>query len=134
MQPVMQYRQLGNTGLRVSLVGLGTVKLGRNVGVRYPHNFTIPDDAQAARLLDTARELGINLLDTAPAYGSSEARLGALLGAQRDDWVLSTKVGERFEALRSVSASTFVPVRCSRCTVRIALPPVLDGGNDSCGV
>jgi aryl-alcohol dehydrogenase-like predicted oxidoreductase len=40
--------------------------------------------------------LGINLLDTAPAYGSSEERLGQLLGKLRKQWVISTKVGEEF--------------------------------------
>lgn len=82
----------------VSLLGLGTVKLGRREGVRYPAPFELPDDSAAERLLDTARELGINLLDTAPAYGSSEERLGRLLRGRRNDWLISTKVGERFEA------------------------------------
>lgn len=89
-------RPLGNTGIQVPLLGLGTVKLGRRDGVKYPEPFELPDDAAARRLLDTARELGINLLDTAPAYGSSEARLGRLLLDQRNDWLLATKVGETF--------------------------------------
>jgi len=81
----------------VSLLGLGTVKLGRRDGVKYPEPFELPDDAEVERLLDTARELGINLLDTAPAYGSSEARLGRLLRGRRNDWLIATKVGEHFE-------------------------------------
>ena len=89
-------RPLGHTGMSVSLLGLGTVKFGRNQGVRYPEPFEVPDDAAAARLLGLARELGINLLDTAPAYGESEARLGRLLGGQRNRWLISTKVGETF--------------------------------------
>jgi aryl-alcohol dehydrogenase-like predicted oxidoreductase len=97
----MIYRTLGHTGMRVSLLGLGTVKLGRDQGVRYPSAFRIPDDAAAARLLDCARDLGINLLDTAPAYGSSEARLGELLRGRRAEWILCTKVGETFEEGRS---------------------------------
>jgi len=97
----MERRALGHTGLDVSLLGLGTVKLGRDAGVRYPRAFHIPDDDAACRLLDTASELGINLLDTAPAYGSSEARLGALLRGRRQRWVLCTKVGEEFENGRS---------------------------------
>jgi aryl-alcohol dehydrogenase-like predicted oxidoreductase len=90
-------RALGSTGLRVSAVGLGTVKLGRNLGVKYPANFALPDDRSASRLLAVARELGVNLLDTAPAYGSSEERLGRLLAGQRRDWVICSKVGEEFE-------------------------------------
>lgn len=91
------HRPLGDTGLLVSPLGLGTVKLGRDQGVKYPNGFTIPDDASARALLAQARELGINLLDTAPAYGVSEQRLGPLLRGQRDDWVIVSKVGEEFE-------------------------------------
>lgn len=93
----MDMRPLGTTGLRVSVLGLGTVKLGRDRGVRYPHPFTIPDDAAAAHLLDTANGLGINFLDTAPAYGTSESRLGHLLRGRRDRWIIATKAGEEFD-------------------------------------
>lgn len=88
-------RALPGTGLTVSALGLGTVKLGRNAQVKYPSAFTLPDDAAVRELLAQARDLGINLLDTAPAYGSSEERLGQLLG-NRSDWVLVTKTGEEF--------------------------------------
>lgn len=94
-------RALGNTGLQVSALGLGTVKLGRDRGVKYPDAYSLPDDRSAALLLDRARELGINLLDTAPAYGSSEQRLGRLLAGQRQHWLLCTKVGEEFANGRS---------------------------------
>ena len=92
----MELRALGRTGLQVSPVGLGTVKFGRNQQVKYPRGFDLPDDAHLRDLLAVARELGINLLDTAPAYGSAEERLGALLD-HADDWVIVTKVGEAFE-------------------------------------
>lgn len=95
------HRPLGDTGLRVSPLGLGTVKLGRDQGVKYPSGFTIPDDAEARHLLALARDLGINLIDTAPAYGRSEERLGPLLRGQRQDWVIVSKVGEEFEAGQS---------------------------------
>ena len=91
------HRPLGNTGLIVSPLGLGTVKLGRDQGVKYPNGFTIPDDAAARALLDQARALGINLIDTALAYGVSEQRLGPLLRGQREDWVIVSKVGEEFD-------------------------------------
>ena len=93
----MERREIGATGLWVSALGLGTVKLGRDQGVKYPTRFTIPDDRQARSLLSRAQQLGINLIDTAPAYGSSEQRLGELLGKTRPDWVICTKVGEEFE-------------------------------------
>lgn len=88
---------VADTGLEISAIGLGTVKLGRDQGVKYPHGFQIPDDTEATRLLALARELGINLIDTAPAYGRSEERLGPLLRGQRQEWVICTKVGEEFE-------------------------------------
>jgi len=91
------HRELGSSGIWVSPLGLGTVKLGRNQGVKYPAAFRIPDDNEARALLDNTRELGINLLDTAPAYGNSEERLGKLLRGQRAHWVIASKVGEEFE-------------------------------------
>jgi aryl-alcohol dehydrogenase-like predicted oxidoreductase len=93
-------RTLPGTDLRVSALGLGTVKIGRNEQVKYPQDFTIPDDTAVRRLLAQASTLGINLLDTAPAYGSSEERLGLLL-ERRQEWVLVTKVGEEFSDGRS---------------------------------
>ncbi len=92
-----EYRTLGSTGLRISPLGLGTVKLGRDRQVKYPSPFVIPDDTQAAALLACAQECGINLIDTAPAYGTSEERLGVLLDGQRDQWIIVTKVGEEFD-------------------------------------
>lgn len=88
-------RALGTTGINVSPIGLGTVKIGRDKGVKYPQPFTIPDDSAVSRLLATAYELGINTLDTAPAYGDSEERLGRLL-TNRADWVIVSKAGETF--------------------------------------
>lgn len=108
----MKRRRLGSTDLLVSPVGLGTVKLGRNTGVRYPEPFAIPDDAQVRELLATACALGINLLDTAPAYGDSEARLGRLI-EQRDDWLLCTKVGEEFDGQTSRFDFSPAPIRAS---------------------
>ena len=91
------HRPLGSTGLSVSPLGLGTVKIGRNQGVKYPSGFELPDDQQVRDLLALARDAGINLLDTAPAYGTSEQRLGPLLNGQRHEWVLCSKVGEEFD-------------------------------------
>lgn len=95
--PLPQRLLFGTTG--VSLIGLGTVKLGRTAGLKYPaHQLRteLPTDEQALALLTQARQLGINLIDTAPAYGVAEERLGALLPrvAPRDQWVIVTKVGE----------------------------------------
>jgi aryl-alcohol dehydrogenase-like predicted oxidoreductase len=92
---MIQKKMLGNTGISVSQIGLGTVKFGRNQKIYYPDAFTLPSDKEILALLDCAQELGINILDTAPAYGTSEERLGKLLN-DRQHWILCTKVGEEF--------------------------------------
>ena len=97
----MEYRPLGATGIDVSVLGLGTVKLGRDSGVNYSRPFRLPTMREARRLIDRAHALGINLMDTAPAYGTSEERLGELLAGQRQRWVIVTKVGEEFDGMRS---------------------------------
>jgi len=96
----MELRELGRTGLRVSPIGLGTTKLGRTQAVKYPGPFELPSDERIGELLETARGFGVNLIDTAPAYGTSEERLGALL-TNRSDWVIVTKAGEDFVDGRS---------------------------------
>jgi len=87
---------LGSTDILVSPIGLGTVKFGRNQQVNYPQGFELPSDQAIKDLLACAKELGINLLDTAPAYGISEERLGPLIKADREHWIIATKVGEEF--------------------------------------
>ena len=98
----MVQRRLGKTGLAVSPIGLGTTKFGRNTDVRYPTPFDLPSDNQVEELLQAALDLGVNLIDTAPAYGESERRLGAFIAGQRDRWVLCTKCGEQYENGRSI--------------------------------
>ena len=84
----MQYRLLGRTGLRVSLLGLGTggpSRLGQSKGM--------PGEEQD-RLVRRCMELGINLFDTSEHYGRSEEILGrALAGVPRPSYVLATKWG-----------------------------------------
>jgi aryl-alcohol dehydrogenase-like predicted oxidoreductase len=104
---MLKKKLLGNTTLSVSAIGLGTVKFGRNTGVNYPQTFALPTDQEILNLLACARDLGINLLDTAPAYGNSEERLGALLKHARRDWIISTKVGEDF--VNGASLHDFTP-------------------------
>lgn len=94
-------RRLGHTGLMVSPLGLGTTKLGRNTGVKYRESFTLPSDQRVGELLTTLLELGVNLIDTAPAYGDSERRIGTFLDTYRDQLVVCTKCGERYENDRS---------------------------------
>ena len=85
----------------VSVIGWGAFKIGRNEGIKYPTPYDLPSDAEANRLIHAVVDMGIGVIDTAPAYGLSEARLGAALGAARERIFLSTKAGERFEDGRS---------------------------------
>ncbi|MEX1200417.1 MAG: aldo/keto reductase [Methylophaga sp.] len=113
-------KTIANTGLNVSVLGLGTVKLGRDKGVKYPQSFTIPDDATALALLDQAWDLGINLIDTAPAYGNSEQRLGELLPQLLHDFVICSKAGELFDNQTGESSFDFSPDGLKR-SVEISL-------------
>ena len=97
----MLRRPLGTTGIEVSPLGLGTVKFGRNTGINYSRRHELPSDGRIADLLAAAQRQGVNLLDTAPAYGSSEARLGEAIEGHRDDWILCTKAGEVFDGVAS---------------------------------
>ncbi|MDX1490918.1 MAG: aldo/keto reductase [Pseudohongiellaceae bacterium] len=94
---ILPKRQLGDTGLLVSSLGLGTVKFGRNSGVKYPSSFKLPNDDAVRNIIAMCKERGVNLIDTAPAYGHSEERLGQLL-TDRKDWLICTKVGEEFDS------------------------------------
>ncbi len=81
----MRYRPLGNSGLMVSVVGLGCNNFGRRLDVE-----------QTQVVVDAAIEAGVTLLDTAEAYGGggrSEEYLGAALAGRRDQVVLATKFG-----------------------------------------
>lgn len=92
----MQKRQIGNSGIFVSTMGIGTTKFGRNEQVKYPKKFDLPSEQEITTLLKICNEYGVNLIDTAPSYGTSEQRLGKLLQKTRQNWVICTKVGERF--------------------------------------
>jgi aryl-alcohol dehydrogenase-like predicted oxidoreductase len=89
----MRYRRLGQTGLRVSVVGVGTWQFGGEWGKAFSQD-------EVNRLLCRARDLGINLIDTAECYGDhlSEALIGRAILGDRGSWVLATKFGHRFHA------------------------------------
>jgi aryl-alcohol dehydrogenase-like predicted oxidoreductase len=78
----MRFRRLGNSGLAVSVVGLGT----NNLGIKL-------DMAESRDVVHAALDAGITLFDTADSYGASEERLGELLEGNRDDVVIATKFG-----------------------------------------
>ena len=80
----MRYIPLGESGLKVSPLCLGTMMFGDRT-----------DYAESSRIVASAREAGVNFIDTADAYakGESEKIVGKLIAGDRDHWVLATKVG-----------------------------------------
>ena len=83
----MNYRMLGETGLRVSVVGFGAASLGEEYGDI--------DSAEGERAVHHAIDRGINYFDVAPYYGGTlaETRLGRALVGKRSSIILATKVG-----------------------------------------
>jgi len=87
----MKYRRLGSTNLRVSVVGVGTWQFGGEWGKTFTQD-------QVDHILGRARDLGINLIDTAECYGdhTSESLIGQAIHAHRGNWIIATKFGHRF--------------------------------------
>jgi aryl-alcohol dehydrogenase-like predicted oxidoreductase len=82
----MQYRNLGKSNLKVSVLCLGTMMFGDQT------------DIDAARaIVDDAQANGVNYIDTADVYtkGASESMVGELLKGRRHHWVLATKLGNK---------------------------------------
>ena len=80
----MDYRRLGTSGLRVSVIGLGGNTFGRTA-----------DERQTAAIIAAALDAGINFIDTADIYnaGASETYIGKALRGQRERAIIATKVG-----------------------------------------
>ena len=89
----MNYRRLGRTNLQVSEISLGTVELGMDYGIPVQGDHLQPSETEAARTLNCALDLGVNLIDTARAYGESEAIIGRALKSRRNEYILATKIG-----------------------------------------
>ncbi|NUU02168.1 aldo/keto reductase [Herbaspirillum robiniae] len=80
----MQYRRLGKSNLKVSALCLGSMMFGDQT-----------DFEESGRIVASAREHGVNFIDTADVYtkGKSEEIVGKLLRGQRHQWVLASKLG-----------------------------------------
>jgi len=102
-------QQLGSTDLRVSRLGLGTLALGRDYGIRIQGSKMRPSASDSAQILQFALDMGIKLIDTARMYGESEAIIGEAIGHRRHEYVLASKVaqypGEPKRVRESVEAS-----------------------------
>lgn len=81
----MDMRQLGNTDLQVSRLGIGLSEIG--------YELRMEQEERAARILNIALDHGINFLDTAACYGISEELIGRTIADRRDEYVLATKAG-----------------------------------------
>ena len=79
----MEKRRLGRTGLEVTLLGFGASEIGYQ-------NVALPT---VARLLNSALDAGLNLVDTASCYANSEELIGAAIGGRRTEYYLMTKCG-----------------------------------------
>ena len=87
--PPMTYARLGSSGVDVSILTLGTMMFGDRT-----------DAADAREIVAHARDAGVNFIDTADVYakGESERITGAAIRAERDRWMLATKVGNKMDA------------------------------------
>lgn len=79
----MQYRILGKTGLKVSVIGFGGIKLPQVT------------EKQAVETINRALDLGINFIDTARNYGDSEHKIGLAIKNRRDECFIATKTASR---------------------------------------
>lgn len=102
----MNYRTLGQTGLHVSEVGLGAMPFGGMVTQADGTSFgwTGTEDQESIALVHRCEELGVNLIDSAEAYGDGhgEAVIGQALQGRRDRWIIATKVNPN----QGIDAST----------------------------
>ncbi len=89
---LLKKRRLGKTNLLVSEISLGTVEIGMDYGIAAGGGDRRPDEAAAEALLHRALDLGINYIDTARAYGESEAIIGRVLKSRRQEFVLASKL------------------------------------------
>lgn len=87
----MEYRTLGRSGLKVSIMALGTANFG---GAAADARWGQLETADARRFVDIALDAGVNLIDTADVYsgGASETMLGEVVRGRRDELLISTKV------------------------------------------
>lgn len=92
----MQYRLLGNTGIKVGEIGFGAWAIGGTADASgAPLGWGRTNDNESLAAIRRARDLGVNFFDTADSYGfgRSESLLGIVLSRFRNDVVLATKVG-----------------------------------------
>jgi len=94
----MEYRILGNTGLKVSAIGVGTWQLSGPLTLDGQEDgFPDPGEDAVIAMIRACGELGINFIDCAEVYGAGEGerRVGKAISGRRDNWIISSKFGLR---------------------------------------
>lgn len=94
----MEFRTLGGTGLKVSVVGFGGWAIGGGYNINgNPIGYGETDDFESLAAIEKAIDIGINLIDTADAYGGghSECLIGQVLQARHSNCFVATKVGNQ---------------------------------------
>ena len=107
----MEYRQLGNSDLRVSVLALGTATMGND-----PTEWGLVDDNESIAAIQTALDAGVNLIDTAPIYGNGHAEtvVGRAIAGRRENVIIATKCGllppadDRSQLMRNLRAESIV--------------------------
>ena len=104
----MQFRRLGKSGLEVSVICLGTMMFGDRT-----------DAATAQKIVHSALDAGVNFIDTADVYanGASETIIAPAIAANRQRWILATKVGNVMSDKRQDGGpTTSTSTTCTRTT------------------
>jgi aryl-alcohol dehydrogenase-like predicted oxidoreductase len=112
----MRRKTLGRTNLEISELSLGTVELGLDYGI----DGTRPSEDEACKLLHYALDRGINLIDTARAYGDAERIIGGALADRRHEYVLISKIlpqPGQSAAVRSQVETSLATLRTDRVDV-----------------
>jgi len=102
----MDYRTLGKSDLKVSVIGQGTWAIGGP----WAHGWGQVDDQESIRAIQSALDAGINLIDTANVYGLGHAEeiIAKAIKGRRDKAILATKVGAKVDPQGNISwDSTF---------------------------
>lgn len=94
----MKYRKLGQTGLKVSVIGLGTDQFAGEWGKQF-------SQSEVDKIIDKAENLGINFIDTAECYGDhlSESLIGNAIKSDRKKWIIATKFGHKFKHCKKIN-------------------------------
>ncbi len=123
---MMEKREIGNTGVRVSVVGIGAWQMsGPDTPEGIDHGWGDVDDARSVEIIHRAEELGVNLVDTADIYGNghSEEVVGRALEGRRDRWIIANKGGLMKDPAKRGTCSDFSACHIITCWTTSAPRP-----------